>query len=186
MTNNTVSNKPVIVAIVGASGSGKTYASMYLQRSQGWRSIVSYTTRPMRRGEKEGREHHFTTETFMPDESEAMAMTCFGGYWYWTWRAQFWKPIQRGETMTYVVDEKGLQDLKRNIPARWGGCKVLAVKVRRNTLIDDADRLSRDNERKQLPDSEFDYILDNVGGIQDWEDILDSFAEDVRRKYLKK
>lgn len=34
--------KPLIICIVGASGSGKTTASMILQQQLGWTAIVSY------------------------------------------------------------------------------------------------------------------------------------------------
>ena len=44
-------NKTNVIAIVGDSGSGKTYASMYLQMKFKWKAIVSYTTRPMREEE---------------------------------------------------------------------------------------------------------------------------------------
>lgn len=38
--------KPLIICIVGASGSGKTTASMMLQKHFGWIAIASYTTLP--------------------------------------------------------------------------------------------------------------------------------------------
>ncbi len=38
--------KPIIIAIVGASGSGKTHLSKFLQKEFGIPAIISTTTRP--------------------------------------------------------------------------------------------------------------------------------------------
>ena len=51
--------KTKIIAIVGPSGSGKTTLAEYFQRQFCIPTIVSYTTRPMRAGEANGREHWF-------------------------------------------------------------------------------------------------------------------------------
>lgn len=50
--------KPVIIAIVGTSGSGKTHMAEFLRNKLNIPTIVSYTTRPKRSWEKEGVEHH--------------------------------------------------------------------------------------------------------------------------------
>ena len=42
--------KPIIIAIVGASGSGKTHLSKFLQKEFGIPAIISTTTRPRREG----------------------------------------------------------------------------------------------------------------------------------------
>ena len=70
-----------IVAIVGASGSGKTQLTLYAQRF-GYPVICSYTTRPMREGETNGVEHIFVTEDKMPTKDNMLAYTFFGGYHY--------------------------------------------------------------------------------------------------------
>ena len=62
-------NKPIIIALVGPSGSGKTTLSLYLQEMLNIPAICSYTTRPMRRGEQNGREHWFV-EDCAPDISK--------------------------------------------------------------------------------------------------------------------
>ena len=77
-------NKTNVIAIVGDSGSGKTYASMYLQMKFKWKAIVSYTTRPMREEEIQGREHWFVQPSNVPPKDKMCAYTIFGGYEYWT------------------------------------------------------------------------------------------------------
>ena len=49
--------KPVIIAIVGRSGSGKTYMAEFLRKKMNIPTIVSYTTRRKRPGETDGVEH---------------------------------------------------------------------------------------------------------------------------------
>jgi guanylate kinase len=50
--------KPLIITITGPSSSGKTVLS-HDMHEQGFQTLVSTTTRPMRRGEKDGESYHF-------------------------------------------------------------------------------------------------------------------------------
>lgn len=105
--------KPIIIALVGASGSGKTTLSLYLQDKLAIPAVCSYTTRPMRPGEVNGREHWFVTEAEyerMAATESLLAYTKFGGYHYWTLESQ----VAKNLITTYVIDEKGLIELKIN------------------------------------------------------------------------
>lgn len=53
-----------IVCLMGKSSSGKDtiYKKLLMQESVHLETIVPYTTRPIRAGEKEGVEYHFTDE----------------------------------------------------------------------------------------------------------------------------
>ncbi len=53
-------NRPIIITIVGPSGSGKTTMANIMSEN-GIPTIVSYTTRPMREEETNGKEHWFVT-----------------------------------------------------------------------------------------------------------------------------
>lgn len=50
--------KPLIITITGPSSSGKTVLS-HDMHDRGFQTLVSTTTRPMRRGEKDGESYHF-------------------------------------------------------------------------------------------------------------------------------
>lgn len=52
----------MIIALIGKTGSGKSETVKYFEQHLGFERIVPYTTRPMRAGEKDGREYHFITE----------------------------------------------------------------------------------------------------------------------------
>lgn len=169
--------KHYIIAIVGPSGSGKTTLSLAMQKA-GIPSIVSYTTRPMREGEVNGREHWFITE---PESDRLLsnvppvAFTRFGGHRYFTLREQFTPDI-----CSYVVDEPGLKMLQDRFESanhiaecymdecRQTGTvpseevhvyRIIPVYVSRDVQIlrsqIGADRLERDKERQALPEDEY-------------------------------
>lgn len=70
--------KPIIIAIVGASGSGKTYMAELLRNQLNIPTIVSYTTRQKRLGETNGVEHYFIKDSDIPDKNDMLAYTLFG------------------------------------------------------------------------------------------------------------
>ena len=154
--------KPIIIALVGASGSGKTTLSLHLEKQVGIRAICSYTTRPMREGEVNGREHWFVDMTH-PIPAEPLAYTFFGGHHYWTEQAQ----IKEG-VCTYVIDEKGLVELKE----KWSGqYRIIAVKIIRPHNNTELSRQNRDKERIQLPDEFYDATILNETPLQQFLDL---------------
>ena len=60
-----------MICIIGESGSGKSTVEEILCDKFGFEKVVSYTTRPMRQGEVDGKAYHFITEEeFKKLESE--------------------------------------------------------------------------------------------------------------------
>lgn len=83
----------VLYLVMGKSASGKDTIFQKLREDEklGFQTIVPYTTRPKREGEKEGREYHFVSpETFHAMESEQRIMesrtyrTVHGDWTYFT------------------------------------------------------------------------------------------------------
>ena len=67
----------MIIVLLGASGSGKSTIEKILSDKHGYEKIVSYTTRPQRVGETNGKDYHFiTNETF----KEALHKNLFAEY----------------------------------------------------------------------------------------------------------
>ena len=50
----------MIYYLMGKSASGKDSIFHKLLERTGWKQLIPYTTRPMREGEIEGQENHFT------------------------------------------------------------------------------------------------------------------------------
>lgn len=167
-----------IIAIVGESGSGKTFASQYLQEKFGWDAIVSYTTRPMRKGEVNGRDHWFVKPSQIPPKSKMCAYTQFGGYEYWT----EWNQFQTLFNCVYVIDEKGLINLmaKEQTPISF---HLVTIKIKRfdKKEIDKA-RQERDKERVSLADDFYDYVIDNNGTLEAFRTTLYLTAQCIIQK----
>ena len=161
-----------IVAIVGASGSGKTQLSLYANKF-GYPVICSYTTRPMREGETNGVEHIFVTEDKMPTKDKMLAYTFFGGYHYWAENSQFDNELPT----LYVIDENGLIDLKQNYKNEY---KIFCVYVTRTDNDVDQKRKDRDNDRVGIDPSDIDMNI-----VNDYP-TLEDFLENEGRKLVMK
>lgn len=171
--------KPLIICIVGASGSGKTTASMILQEQFGWNAIVSYTTRPMRKGEKNGRDHWFVKADQVPPQNKMCAYTQFGGYEYWT----EWNQFLTLFPSVYVIDEKGLVNLqsKESTPFPF---TLVTLKIKRDNLEDiDEMRKKRDNERINIPDELYDYVINNNGSMEEFRTTLYLTGQCITQKF---
>lgn len=82
-----------IFCLIGKSASGKDtiYRKLLRDPQLPLKSVLSYTTRPMRSGEKEGKEYHFRTrEQFEKAKSEGRIIeyrrydTVYGPWFYYT------------------------------------------------------------------------------------------------------
>ncbi len=150
-------NKLKILCIVGGSGCGKTLAALHLKDNRKANVICSYTTRPPRASEVEGRDHYFTDT--IPDRSNLIAYAHFGGAHYFATKDQVFGPCT-----VYVIDERGLEDLRQNFGHVYDIHSVLIKRnetLRRQSGVDEA-RIERDRNRI-LRDDDFDYILINNG-----------------------
>ena len=145
-----------ILCIVGESGAGKTLASLHLQNKLGANVICSYTTRPPRITEIEGREHHFIN--IVPDPNELLAYANFAGYEYYALKTQVW-----GDCTVYVIDEEGLRNLREEHSDEY---RIFSVYItrdwskRRKSGVK-SKRMERDSERQTLSMDEYDWVIEN-------------------------
>lgn len=160
--------EPTIIAIVGNSGTGKTHLSNYLKLRLGIPVIVSYTTRPRRENEVNGRDYFFIDETQIPPLREMLTYTQYGGCEYF---ARLDHVPKHGRCV-YVLDEKGLLSLKEKYKKRF---RIVSVLLRSNQVSLEArgispGRIARDGERLQLPDDFYDAVIENDGELKDFEE----------------
>jgi len=72
------------IIIVGPAASGKDFLKSRLEK-RGYTLDISYTTRPIRKDEEQGREYHFLTEKeFMDESTQFYEYVKFGDYYYGT------------------------------------------------------------------------------------------------------
>lgn len=170
--------QPTIIAIVGASGSGKTYFSRLLQNELNVFAVVSYTTRPERENETEGKDYYFIGKNHAIPFCEMLTHTKFGGYEYFALRDQ----VPPEGNCTYVVDESGVQVLKRMHGERY---RVVTVLVRSGYAALEArgvdqERIFQDRTRRQLPDAFYDFVIDNDGTLTEYEEIIRETYQKIR------
>ncbi len=135
-----------IFYLMGKSSSGK---DTIFKELNDMRTIVPYTTRPIRAGERDGVEYHFTDEegfqrlTASGKVIEQREYHTFCGVWrYFTVDdGQF---VPDGEQDYIMI---GTLEAYRNMQKYFGAEKVLPVLIE----LDDGERLQRalDRERKQ-------------------------------------
>jgi guanylate kinase len=118
-------NMGFIFVISGPSGSGKTTLAKkvlkQLQSKHRFIRSVSFTTRPKRPGERQGRDYLFvSTKEFqrLLKAKKFLEHTCYLGYDYGTPRALLEQARRKGLHIILCLDIKGALFLKRAYPDR--------------------------------------------------------------------
>lgn len=152
-----------IVALIGASGSGKSTVEAEIEKL-GYKRIISYTTREMRQGEENNVDYHFVNkEQFQSliDNNVLLEHTEYNGNMYGAP-----KPVG-AQRYVVVVEENGLDAFK----SRYGSQVFSAMlDVGANTAFDRmaktrgedaaAERLSADKEVADRIRNKVDYVAD--------------------------
>ena len=151
--------KQKIIAIVGQAGAGKDTVANILSIALNIPLLCSFTTRPMRDGEVNGKEHFFVKECKTPKE-KMLAYTEYGGYEYWTELAQV------KDSAIYVIDERGFLGICENFP----DIELMSIYVaaKPETLKDRGiapERTNRDEYRVSLDINSFDYVISNNSSL---------------------
>jgi guanylate kinase len=109
-----------IIVISAPSGSGKsTLVKRLLASMRGLAFSVSYTTRPRRAGEKEGRDYFFVTRKRFEKMIAAgdfieWAIVC--GHLYGTSKGQIDKALEAGSDVLLDIDVQGHQQVRKRLP----------------------------------------------------------------------
>lgn len=159
--------KPTILAIVGPSGSGKTSLAEYLKDKLNIPVIVSYTTRPMRDNEINGKDHHFVSEDKMPPKEQMLAYTKFGGHHYWSQHNQ----VPETGACSYVIDEKGLLKLWELFDSHYN---IIPILIKRDVTIlqrfVSPERLQRDKARVTIEEAAYKAVIENNGTLEEFQE----------------
>ena len=137
-----------IFCILGKSASGKDtlYKRLMDMQDLGLRSVVTYTTRPIRSGEKDGREYHFATvPQYMEARDRGLVIesrcyqTVMGPWYYYT--------MNDGqidlEAANYLLI--GTLESLMSLQAVFGRERVVPIYVQ----LDDGERLLRALNRER-------------------------------------
>ncbi len=109
-----------LIVISAPSGAGKTtLVRMLMERDPLVRHSVSYTTRPPRPGEQNGREYNFidiAAFSAMRDRGDFLEWAEVHGNFYGTSRVWLTEQMQSGSDMLLEIDWQGAQQVRRLFP----------------------------------------------------------------------
>ena len=162
-----------LFVITAPSGAGKTSLIEAVMRDDPSLKIsVSYTTRPPRKGEKNGVDYHFVDEaTFkgMRERGEFLESAEVHGNHYGTAKRVILDAVKRGDDLILEIDWQGAQQVRRLYPACIGifilPPSIEELERRMRSRGQDADAVIRrrlDNAREELAHAgEFKYAIIN-------------------------
>jgi guanylate kinase len=122
--HTTTSTAGSLFMVAAPSGAGKsTLVNALLQQEPAIKLSISFTTRPMRPGEMDGREYHFTTaEDFLARraQGEFLESAEVHGNFYGTSRILIEQQMQAGTDILLEIDWQGTQQVKKRFPNAVG------------------------------------------------------------------
>lgn len=97
-----------IIIIAGPSGVGKTTITDYLSKKYNIPRVITHTTRPMRKGEEDGKSYYFETdETFK--KFHFFEHVKYGNYQYGSSREALDRAWQKNDIVSLIVETDGVK-----------------------------------------------------------------------------
>lgn len=153
-----------MIILVGESASGKSTTEKILVEKFGYKKTISYTTRPIRKGEVNGIDYHFISEDEYIDKFNSNFFVETGAYNKWLYGTT---KEQYKENTVCALTPHGLRQIKKNFGEE--NITSFYIKVpRRDRLIktlqrgDDIEEAIR---RSQSDVGQYDGIEDEVNFI---------------------
>lgn len=105
-----------LITITGPSGSGKTELLNKLCETGKFSRLVSVATRPMRAGEKDGVDYHFTSSVIFErllNEDQFVQHVNFRGQYYGTLKSDASGAVLSGSIPVVIVEPSGIPQFKK-------------------------------------------------------------------------
>lgn len=167
----------VVVVVAGPSGSGKsTLVKRLLNEDPKLKWSVSYTTRPMRTGERNGRDYHFITSERFRQMIRAGEFLEYAHVhemnYYGTGKAWIESQVSRGRDILLEVDLEGARSIRKRmreavlvfiLPPSMAELRR-RLRNRRTDTPEQIERRLRTAEAEMKAAREFNYFVynDNV------------------------
>ena len=133
-----------VIAIMGMAGSGKDTILNMLVSTGAYNPIISYTTRPIRENEQEGKDYYFIEPEHFLDKiynGDMLEHTNFNGWYYGTAK----NALKEDKINIGVFNPAGILSLFKN--------KDIDLTVY-EIITSDKERMLRQLEREENPDVE--------------------------------
>ena len=170
--------KPLVICIIGESGSGKTTWATYIEQQYGIPMIQSYTDRPRRNDNEEGHIFLEVSDFDLLKEEDMIAYTRFGDYRYCCLKQDV------KQLNTYVIDEDGFDMLKQRYDDIYD---IVSIRVScdadelRNRVGE--ERANRDKGRFNMSDFDFDFKLYTNRDKEMTRGVVDTFVNEILSIY---
>jgi guanylate kinase len=173
-----VERRGLMFVLSSPSGAGKTTLTrMLIEEIPDLRMSVSVTTRPMRPGEKEGRDYYFVDQARFDEmvaRDELLEWAKVFDNCYGTPRAPVEAALLAGHNVLFDIDWQGTQQLRGRAPKDVVSVFILppsvqALEQRLHTRAQDSDEVIRGRMKKAGDEMShfdaYDYIVvnDNIG-----------------------
>lgn len=161
-----LNHKPVIICIVGESGTGKTTIAQYLESEHNIPMIRSYTDRAPRYDGEDGHTFVSKEEYDKFDMDDTIANTKFGDNRYCCFKSDV------KEYNTYVIDLHGLDMLIKNHSDEYD---IYSMRIERPEQMRNVskERIERDKGVFDNSQFEFDVTILNTWTLESMYDSID-------------
>lgn len=125
-----------LIIITGPSAAGKTTVAQELlkKKSLNLKRLITCTTRPKRKGEKNHKDYHFLTEEEFKkaiDNKEMLEWSKVYGNYYGSRKADLEKALKGKQPVMMVIDVQGVKKLRNKLPT----CCIIYIDVPKRSII---------------------------------------------------
>lgn len=180
-----------LIILIGESASGKSTIEKVLVDKYGYKKTVSYTTRPLREVEIDGKDYHFINKDDFIEKFNSdffIETGSYNGWLYGTTRNQYFK------NTVCVLTPHGLRQIKKNLKTEDLNITTFYIKVpRRDRLVkilqrgDEVDEAIRRNQsdvgQYDGIEDEVDCVLENNNYENSPEIMAEKIINYIRKEY---
>lgn len=162
-----------IFLITAPSGAGKTTISQEVARRGAWKECISHTTRPIRKGEVDGKTYYYvskeTFETMQKNDSMAEVVT-YDGNMYGISKEEINRVQKSARNVFIIVEHEGYKQIKAQYPEAIGIFMYMSKEDCLANMLLRGDKIENAMKRIEKYDSEmenrieYDYVIKNVRG----------------------
>lgn len=174
-----------MLVLIGPSASGKTEISQILINKYQMTRMITYTTRPMRKGEVNGVSYHFVTKQEFLEllaNDEFVESVCYNDNYYGTRK----KDVK--EDKIVILEPNGFLAFKEKMPNSIVSFYLNASTETRKKRMENRKDKPEDIEKRIIEDDKafaFDYSLCDYQ-ITNENELLENVADQIYKLYKKK